>query len=561
MRFLSVNLDSFLIELSSLEQTLALYRSLVRANLHAIQSLVPAAQTILVNFDPYQSQQQQLIQQIAALDLDQDQQQQHQTQVIPIRYDGADLAQVAEQQGLSVQELIRRHHQSVWQVAFIGFAPGFAYMRSPDQPFGEIPRLAVPRKKIPAGALGLAGQYSGIYPKDSPGGWQWIGNSTEKMWDLSRPNPALLLPGMTVQFEDVTHQAQRIQVPSTWGAASTAKPENSADQTAVAHKLDQDQALTASGTVAASPVPAALSITAASLQMLIQDQGRFQHAHLGVGQAGAMDRSAMHSANRLVGNPVDSAVLELLGGGFQAQIERPITLSVSGAETRIQVDYAISGQSAQRYFYMSGQAIALDRGDRIKIEQPSAGLRIYMAIRGGFALSPILGSYAYDSLAGLGPQPLQVGSVLYQGQAQTQHVAAAEIGSRQLPKVGDCVELDVVMGPRSDWFDAQSLALLFAQSWQVSQDSNRVGLRLQGEQALTRSISRELESEGTCIGALQVPSSGQPVLFMHDHPLTGGYPVIAAVAPHHWDLVAQIPAGCWIKFKKIAELIDIECQS
>lgn len=542
MRFLSVNVDSFLIELSSLEQTLALYRSLLGADLAAIQSLVPAAQTILVSFDPYLCQQQQLMQQISALDLDQDQQQQHQRQVIPIRYDGEDLAQVAELQGLSVQEFIRRHHQSVWQVAFIGFAPGFAYMRCPDQPFGEIPRLAVPRKKIPAGALGLAGQYSGIYPKDSPGGWQWIGNSTEKMWDLSRPNPALLLPGMTVQFEDVTHQPQRIQVPATWAAEPVAKQDTPIDQS-----IDS--------------APAAFSICATSLQMLIQDQGRFQQAHLGVGQAGAMDRGAMHSANRLVGNPVDSAVIELLGGGFQAQIEGPITLSISGAETRIQVDYAIAGQSSQRCYYASGQAIALDQGDRIKIEQPSTGLRIYLAIRGGFALSPVLGSYAYDSLAGLGPQPLQLGSVLYQGQAQTQHVAAAEIGSRQLPKVGDCVVLDVVMGPRSDWFDAESLALLFAQAWQVSQDSNRVGLRLQGEQPLTRSITRELESEGTCIGALQVPSSGQPVLFMHDHPLTGGYPVIAAVAQHHWDLVAQIPAGCWIKFKKIAELIDIECKS
>lgn len=556
MRFLSVNVDSFLIELSSLEQTLALYRTLLRADLAAIQSLVPAAQTILVSFDPYQLQQQQLIQQISALDLDQDQQQQHQTRVIPIRYDGEDLAQVAELQGLSVQELIRRHHHSVWQVAFIGFAPGFAYMRSPDQPFGEIPRLAVPRKRIPAGALGLAGQYSGIYPKDSPGGWQWIGNSTEKMWDLSRANPALLLPGMTVQFEDVTHQPQRIQVPVTWDVESDIK------STAPPCRLEPAQLAVATGAQETeNQVTAALRISAASLQMLIQDQGRFQQAHLGVGQAGAMDRSAMHSANRLVGNPIDSAVIELLGGGFQAQVEAPITLSISGAETRIQVDYALAGQSSQRCYYTSGQAIALDHGDRIKIEQPQAGLRIYLAIRGGFALSPVLGSYAYDSLAGLGPQPLQVGTVLYQGQAQTQHVAAAEIGSRHLPKVGDCVELDVLMGPRSDWFDAESLALLFEQAWQVSQDSNRVGLRLQGEQALTRSITRELESEGTCIGALQVPSSGQPVLFMHDHPLTGGYPVIAAVAPHHWDLVAQIPAGCWIKFKKIAELIDIECKS
>ncbi len=121
--------------------------------------------------------------------------------IVPIRYDGEDLAQVAELLGLSVTDVIRKHHQSVWNVAFIGFAPGFAYMSSPDKPFTDIPRLTVPRKKIPSGSLGLAGKYSGIYPKDSPGGWQLIGTTLEKMWDLERKNPALLLPGMTVHLK------------------------------------------------------------------------------------------------------------------------------------------------------------------------------------------------------------------------------------------------------------------------------------------------------------------------------------------------------------------------
>ena len=99
--------------------------------------------------------------------------------LVPIRYDGEDLAQVAELQGLSVADVIRKHHQSVWNVAFIGFAPGFAYMSSPDKPFTDIPRLTVPRKNT-VRFFGLAGKYSGIYPKDSPGGWQLIGTTSEK---------------------------------------------------------------------------------------------------------------------------------------------------------------------------------------------------------------------------------------------------------------------------------------------------------------------------------------------------------------------------------------------
>ncbi|MNT43318.1 KipI antagonist [compost metagenome] len=114
------------------------------------------------------------------------------------------------------------------------------------------------------------------------------------------------------------------------------------------------------------------------------------------------------------------------------------------------------------------------------------------------------------------------------------------------------------MGPRTDWFDADSIEKLCQQTWLVTNESNRVGLRLSGLSPLLRKITHELESEGTCIGALQIPPSGQPVLFMNDHPLTGGYPVIASVAKHHWDLVAQIPAGCHIKFNKIEEFKKIE---
>jgi allophanate hydrolase subunit 2 len=132
------------------------------------------------------------------------------------------------------------------------------------------------------------------------------------------------------------------------------------------------------------------------------------------------------------------------------------------------------------------------------------------------------------------------------------------VAKANLPQLGDTVELDIVMGHRTDWFDQDSIEKLCNQSWLVTNESNRVGLRLLGKQPLNRKVTHELESEGTCIGALQIPPNGQPVLFMNDHPLTGGYPVIASVAKHHWNLVAQIPADCHVKFRKIAEFVEIE---
>lgn len=127
-----------------------------------------------------------------------------------------------------------------------------------------------------------------------------------------------------------------------------------------------------------------------------------------------------------------------------------------------------------------------------------------------------------------------------------------------LPQPGDTVTLDVVLGPRTDWFTPQGLAMLTGQTWQVTQQSNRVGMRLHGAQPLERAVHDELPSEGTVLGAIQVPISGQPVLFLADHPLTGGYPVIAALASHHLDLAAQIPVGCHIQFKVVAPLESVD---
>ena len=525
MRFLSVNADCLLIELASLEETMALYNQLQSRQFQGIKDLIPAAKTILVFFNELETNFTTLMAGIQSLTVNSNYELHSQEVIIPIRYTGEDLVQVAELQGLSVAEVIQKHQQSVWNVAFIGFAPGFAYLTSPDRPFTDIPRLLVPRKKIPAGALGLAGQYSGIYPKDSPGGWQLIGITSEKMWDLQRQNPALLLPGMTVHFEDVTHQPTTVNVLEK--IVPTIKPKF---------------------------VDALFTVTAPSLQTLIQDEGRLNQSKIGVGSAGAMDLSAMHSANRIVGNPSQTAVIEVLNGGLKAKVHRATVIAVTGAISTIRIKFS-DGQSAN---FQSYQAIALDEGDEFFIQTPTSGLRNYLAVRGGIEVDPVLQSASFDSLAVLGPAPLKVGDTLYQGQVKTTHISVTEVAKLNLPKVRDVVELDIVMGPRTDWFDTDSIERLCQQTWLVTQESNRVGLRLLGEHPLVRKITRELESEGTCIGALQIPPNGQPVLFMNDHPLTGGYPVIASVAKHHWDLVAQIPAGCQIKFRKIAEFTDLE---
>lgn len=122
--------------------------------------------------------------------------------VIDVVYDGADLAEVAEHSGLTTAQVVDAHTASPWQVAFCGFAPGFAYLVGGD-PRLAVPRRSEPRSSVPAGTVGLASEFTGIYPRRSPGGWQLIGHTEAVLWDIDRPNPALLAPGLWVQFRAV----------------------------------------------------------------------------------------------------------------------------------------------------------------------------------------------------------------------------------------------------------------------------------------------------------------------------------------------------------------------
>ncbi len=193
----------FLVELGTLDDTLALFAALQAAPLSGVEEIIPAARTLLIHFDPTLTQCHQLSAAIRQLDGQMQAQRTGKVVTIPVQYTGDDLAEMAEYLGLSVEALIQRHTGSLWQVAFCGFAP-VSLTLFLVKPVSSVPRRASPRTRIPAGSVGLAGEFSGIYPHASPGGWQIIGRTTETLFALDRQPPALLQPGMQVQFVDVT---------------------------------------------------------------------------------------------------------------------------------------------------------------------------------------------------------------------------------------------------------------------------------------------------------------------------------------------------------------------
>jgi biotin-dependent carboxylase-like uncharacterized protein len=428
--------------------------------------------------------------------------------------------------------VVAAHTGQIWTVAFGGFAPGFGYMVGENQVL-EVPRRSSPRTAVPAGSVALAGNYSAVYPRKSPGGWQLIGRTAAHMWDLGREQPALAAPGDRVQFRAVREFVEVAAAES--GAAGSEAP-----------------------TVTDADIQSGLRILSPGLQSLIQDLGRPGHAGLGVSAAGALDRGSLRRANRIVGNQPAAAVVESVAGGLRVQAVGDQVLAVTGAPSALTVvtpsnvpdDIEAEDESnvpEQVREVPMATAFALLDGEILTIGAPERGFRSYLAIRGGAAADAVLGSRSTDTMSGIGPAPLAPGQLLAAGAATSSNVVGNPELQPDFPDAGVTV-LDIVPGPRDDWFYADALESLCSQDWAVTPRSNRVGMRLAGE-PLSRSRDGELASEGTMAGALQIPPEGQPVLFLADHPITGGYPVIGVVVDHQLDLAAQIPIGGSIRFR------------
>ena len=264
---------------------------------------------------------------------------------------------------------------------------------------------------------------------------------------------------------------------------------------------------------------------------VVEDLGRAGLAHLGVGRSGAADRRSHTLANRLVANPDDRATVEVTLGGFSARVRGgDVDIAVTGADTNPTVDGIMFGTNSINHV-RDGQVISLGT--------PSAGLRTYLAVRGGICVAPVLGSRSYDVMSAIGPSPLQAGDRLPIGEHTADY---PELDQAPVAAItGAAVELLVVPGPRDDWLaDAD---VLVHTDWVASDHSDRVGMRLVGHPLQHRYPDQQLPSEGATRGAIQVPPNGLPVILGPDHPITGGYPVAGVVIDDDIDKLAQVRPG------------------
>jgi len=412
--------------------------------------------------------------------------------------------------GLSSEGVIDRHASKSYRVFMLGFLPGFAYMGIVDDVIAA-PRRSTPRVRVPVGSVGIAGWQTGIYPQNSPGGWQLIGRTPVPIFDPRATRPSIFAPGDSVRFVPV----RGVAMGGTHGRAAVREPD----------------------------VPAAtrhVAVIAPGLFTTIQDLGRWGHQGEGVPVSGPMDPVALRLANGLVGNSAEAAAIEATVLGPTLRMEQESVVAVTGADLGASLD----GQSLPRY-----TAVHCRTGSVIRFGERLRGARAYVAVDGGVATPSLLGSRATHALCGLGGfagRALRAGDRVPLGKpgGETSTIVDTELR----PTIRDGARLRVLPGPQDDRFGDSAFEAMQSSRYVVSPQADRMGYRLTGPD-LPRLDLDEMISDATFAGAIQVPPSGQPILLMADRQTTGGYPQIATVISADLSLAGQLAPGDWVEFE------------
>jgi KipI family sensor histidine kinase inhibitor len=429
---------------------------------------------------------------------------------------GPDLEAVAARVGLSPEEVVRLHAETIQRVYFLGFAPGHPYMGDLP-PVLTLPRLPTPRTAVPAGSVAIAGGQTVIYPFAFPGGWHILGRTPLRLFDPAREPPAYFQPGDRVQFVPIP--------PTAWEAYAEPSAPPAPPQAA----------------------DAALTVEVAGLLTLVQDSGRVGYGHLGVPRSGPMDWVALRVANLLVGNAPGAAGLEINLVGPALRFHRDTVLAVTGADL---------GPTLDGEPLVPWTACYVRAGQVLRFSPRRAGLRAYLALAGGIAVPPVLGSratYVRAGFGGLAGRALQAGDrlALEPPPADPRRQLGCYLPPEHRPPYAAAAEVRVLLGPHADRFPGEAVDTFFGATYTVSPASDRMGYRLAGPR-LARREPADLVSGGMPLGGVQVPGDGQPIVLLSDHQPTGGYPLIATVIQADLPLVAQLAPGDSVRFRAVS---------
>lgn len=417
---------------------------------------------------------------------------------IPVRYDGEDLPDIAARTGLSVEEVIARHAGRSYRVYAIGFTPGLPFMGEVD-PALRLPRRSVPRPRVPANTVAMAGAQTGVYPTASPGGWNLLGQALVRLYDPQRQSPFLLEPGDEVRFYPAEGET-----PLDFEPLELLPPD---------------------------PRHPLLRVREPGLLDLVVDAGRFMAGRFGLSRSGPLDARSAGLANRLVGNPPEAPLLELnlSGARFEALDEGVVAFAGWGMRP------LLNGREAPAF-----ESFALRRGDRLGFEPVTRGSRGYLALAGGLDSGQFMNSASVDLKGKIG-RPLREGDIL--GMASLRSPRPG-FGFRPYAWLGDPLPLRLLPGPQAS---AEALAALLRAAFTVTR-ADRMGVHLDGPPV----PGGDVLSEPTPLGAVQVTSGGAPILLLNDRGTLGGYSKPAIIHPGDLPRVAQLRPGERLRFVALA---------
>jgi KipI family sensor histidine kinase inhibitor len=457
--------------------------------------------------------------------------------VIPVTYGsefGPDLEAVAQEVGLTPEQVIAEHSQATYRVYMLGFSPGFPYLGRTSARL-DVARLPTPRTRVPAGSVAIAGRQTGIYPSSTPGGWRLLGRTGWRFFDPQRMPPARLQPGDLARFRPAS--------PSEAGLSDESAPDWGT--------------LAISGRVEGHPI---IEVLESGLLTTVQDGGRFGFQSVGVPVSGAMDRAAMRAANQLVGNASDAPVVEITLAGPQLRFLDDALIAVTGADLSLWVEWP----DGNRLELPGWMAIYLRRGSRLGFAGRRSGCRAYLAISGGMRVPLVLNSASTCLAGGFGGyagRRLQSGDFL-QAQPLTGDIslrAGQGWPSHLRPGYSNHPVVRILPGPHWRQFTRVAQAAFLSSEYEAQSASDRVGVRLKGP-TLRRRISTEVISSGVTTGSVQIPADGQPIVLGADRQTVGGYPQMAVVIGPDLPLLAQLVPGDRVSFRRVTleEAINIK---
>jgi biotin-dependent carboxylase-like uncharacterized protein len=393
-----------------------------------------------------------------------------------------------------------RHAGAEYLVHAVGFAPGFPYLGGLPSELAT-PRRETPRPRVAAGSVGIGGAQTGVYPLESPGGWNLIGRTNCRLFDARRTPPGLLQAGDRLKFRAVPEL--------DFSAPSPAVTEPGEDANGV-------------------------EVLRAGMHTTVQDLGRFGWRADGVPVSGATDPFALRVANLLVGNPEGAAALELSLVGPDLRFRRDALVALGGAEFDGLIPW---------------RPVRVTAGTILQLGAARSGCRGYLAVAGGIQVEPVLGSRSTLVRAGLGGwggRALRAGDVLPLPECGRELRGSWRVDPRLLPAYSSAPCVRVLAGAQAGEFPRSWLETSFT----VGRESDRMGLRLGGAR-IARAPAGELLSSPVAPGTIQVPPDGQPIVLLADAGTIGGYPQIAHVAAVDLPLVAQLRPGDTVRFREV----------